>query len=66
MNDNRTCKDCPFWGQRPPQLKQGHCRVNPPTLSRDSNFGQWPLTYAEDWCSIVRPGLRVPREAASA
>lgn len=57
MPDTRTCKDCPFWDQQGTRTVTGACRVNPPiAIAADQNF---PITGASDWCSIIRPGIRI-------
>lgn len=71
LPDTRTCKDCPFFDRRSPSViggcldeegndtipdwaDDGTCRTNPP---RTDGF---PTVRSDkDWCSIVRPGIRI-------
>jgi len=49
MSDpTRRCKNCSMWKQLHPD--RGECRKHSPTFHRSQNWGEWPMTFATDWC----------------
>lgn len=59
------CLHCRFWDRQRiwgEKNDKASCRANPPTVRRgglacDPN-GEWPTTYATDWCGHFKPSPR--------
>jgi hypothetical protein len=65
-NENeQNCEACRFWRTLPDDDEEtfGQCRRSAPSpvyrkledIGAEPSYGQWPLTYYEDWCGEFEP-----------
>lgn len=58
----KTCETCRYWQKSEKELKQGECRINPPSATPIPSqqgvalMSYYPVTAPDNWCGQHKAG----------